>query len=128
MDNEIFSNNLACLPQYLKDLLPPPSNHEMYWQSVQIATGKNGWPVGIYRMENNHTHTNSFVDPWAEAQQWAASINYKDTKVSIIYGCGFGYPSSNTRSGKRPIQKHSSLSRTSNYSMPCSSVSTFNLY
>lgn len=88
MDPSILHNNLAHLPGSLQDLL---SQH-VSSSSVDVMIGKQGWPVGRIQNDKNVISTNSLVDPWKEASEWAASLDYKDVMVSIIYGTGFGYP------------------------------------
>ncbi|WDL95146.1 motility associated factor glycosyltransferase family protein [Alicyclobacillus sp. ALC3] len=90
MDNPILTDNIDSLPEPLRGIL---RNFEFAnGADVSTVLGEKGWPVGVVRVGGNEVHTNSFVDPWVEAQHWAETLDYKDVFVSFIYGCGFGYP------------------------------------
>lgn len=88
MDPSIWDSNLAYLPRVLQDLL----TQHVSSSAVDVMIGKQGWPVGRIQTETNTISTNSVVDPWKEASEWADTLDYKDVMVSIIYGSGFGYP------------------------------------
>lgn len=89
MNNPILEQNLACLPEKLRAMLPPK---EQLPDSVRIVQGRQGWPVAQVKIGTQTIHTNSLIDPWKEAGSWADTLDYKDVMVSFIYGCGFGYP------------------------------------
>ncbi|OFW76462.1 MAG: hypothetical protein A2201_06535 [Alicyclobacillus sp. RIFOXYA1_FULL_53_8] len=88
MGNSILDDNLSSLPVVLQELL----REHIASSSVDVVMGKQGWPVGGIHKEAGVVHMNSLVDPWKEASEWAQTLDYKDVMVSIIYGCGFGYP------------------------------------
>lgn len=89
LKNEILQQNIACLPEKLRLLLP---KDEQLPETIQIVQGENGWPVARVSLGTTKVHTNSLIDPWKEASHWADTLDYKDVMVSFIYGCGFGYP------------------------------------
>lgn len=92
MANPILDDNLSCLPQSLRDLLPKLDADVDLPPSIQIELGEQGWPVALVQIGDAFVHTNSLVNPLNEAEQWAETLDYKDVMVSFIYGCGFGYP------------------------------------
>ncbi|WP_270172470.1 motility associated factor glycosyltransferase family protein [Paenibacillus sp. SYP-B4298] len=61
-------------------------------QRYETVSSENGWPIARIPQENGLYHTNSLLDPWSEASRWADSVHYDHTRVSILYGCSFGYP------------------------------------
>ncbi|GIM46470.1 hypothetical protein DNHGIG_20190 [Collibacillus ludicampi] len=89
MKNTILEQNISCLPDKLRILLPENENNP---RSLQVVQGEQGWPVARVQIGTQTIHTNSLIDPWQEASHWADTLDYKDVMVSFIYGCGFGYP------------------------------------
>ncbi|MCK9912431.1 hypothetical protein MXD81_24970, partial [Microbacteriaceae bacterium K1510] len=60
MTNPIWEQNLSCLPDRLRQVLPA---HDQPSPSIQIIQGEKGWPVARIKTSNGSIHTNSLVDP-----------------------------------------------------------------
>ncbi|MCL6633467.1 MAG: DUF115 domain-containing protein [Alicyclobacillus herbarius] len=102
MNNPILEDNLNCLPESIRRILPSIEPSSDLPQSVRIILGRQGWPVARVKLGDAFVHTNSLVDPWDEAKRWAETLDYKDVMVSFIYGCGFGYPLLEYAKRKKP--------------------------
>ncbi|SFK81307.1 Uncharacterized conserved protein [Paenibacillus sp. 1_12] len=92
MTLSILENNIAYLPEYLQHVLPMPIPRHANPASIQVVQGSGDWPVAAIINKNSFIHTNSMTDPWLEAERWAQALDYEDNLISLIYGCGFGYP------------------------------------
>lgn len=85
--NEMFTQNIQCLPTHLRAMLP-----DQPFSNIRVVQGERGYLIAQLIQKDSTIHTNSLVDPWKEAGEWAETLDYKDVFVSFIYGCGFGYP------------------------------------
>lgn len=90
-DSSLLRHNMERLPAKLRELVESHISNTQGQRYETIPT-QSGWPVARITEENGHFHTNSLLDPWSEASRWADSVPYDHTRISIIYGCGFGYP------------------------------------
>ncbi|MEI7026249.1 motility associated factor glycosyltransferase family protein [Paenibacillus sp. y28] len=97
----ILEENLVLLPVHLKNLLEPYTAGRIA-TTIEMMSSQEGSPVAIVHTGKQRVQTNSLVNPREEAERWAQTLNYSDTRVSFIYSCGFGYPLLEYAKRKKP--------------------------
>ncbi|MBJ6359983.1 motility associated factor glycosyltransferase family protein [Paenibacillus sp. GCM10012307] len=91
LENKVLQQNLDYVQDELRALLEPYVSGES-GDPLEVAHAENGSPVARLATEGGIIHSNSLIHPEAEASRWAESVQYSDTRISLVYGSGFGYP------------------------------------
>ena len=79
--------NYAHLPVHLQELLPRRT------KEIALIPGDGSLPAAVLRSpaSGERVRMNSLVDPWAEAEQWAETVEIGRARIGFLYGCGCGY-------------------------------------
>ena len=86
---EMYQNNLAQLPPWLKEAVSAISEEELK-EKVEVHYNAEGYPVCRYRRGCDCFHITS-EHPVEEANAWGQLLQLQNSAEIFLYGSGFGY-------------------------------------